>query len=338
MSTQYEASSSNDNDFPIVTLSDGQGRAVKIAPAAGFNAFSFVSLHNGEPYELFVGPKSDKGLRGGGVGFGCPILFPFPNRTRNGRYHFRGQNYQLDINWKDGNAIHGLVHERPWNMVESGGNDEQGAWATAAIRSGEHPDIMRQYPFECELRVTYTLRDSALHLHAEAINVGEKSLPMGFGIHPWFHAPLTPIGKRSECVLTLPAKGRWKLESEEQLIPTGEILPLSGAYDFSTGQALDGTFLDDVFTQLIYTEGQPSEHVTTFRDELSRMQLEVRASGNFREHVVYAPLDQDVVCLEPYTMTTDFVNLSARGIDAGLAVLEPGETWQGTISISCSDI
>ncbi|HEX8237969.1 MAG TPA: hypothetical protein VF600_18660 [Abditibacteriaceae bacterium] len=338
MSTQYEASSSNDNNFPIVTLNDGQGRAVKIAPNAGFNAFSFVSLHNGEPYELFVGPKSDDVLRGGGVGFGCPILFPFPNRTRNGQYRFGGQTYQLDTNWKDGNAIHGLIHDCAWNLIASGASNEQGAWATAAIRTGEHPDIMRQYPFDCELRVTYALREGALHLHAETINVGEKPLPMGFGIHPWFHAPLTPQGKRSECVLTLPAKGRWKLESEEQLIPTGEILPLSGAYDFSNGQALNDTFLDDVFTQLMYTSGDPGEHVTTFRDDLSHMQIEVRASGNFREHVVYAPLDQGVVCLEPYTMTTDFVNLSERGVDAGLIVLEPSQKWNGTISMSCSDI
>jgi aldose 1-epimerase len=338
MSTQYATSTSDDKKFPIVTLSDGQGREVKIAPSAGFNAFSFRTLHNGEPHELFIGPTSDEALRGGGFGFGCPILFPFPNRTREGRYNFAGQDYQLDAAWKDGNAIHGLVHDRVWAVVDSGANDRQGAWVTASIRTSEYPEIMRQYPFECELRMTYRLHHGELQLHAEAENTGAKALPMGFGIHPWFPAPLTAQGQRSECVLTLPARGRWKLESEEQLIPTGEIVPLSGDYDFSTGKPLGKIFLDDVFTHLVYGDNDAGEHIATFRDDLGRMQLEVRASGNFREHVVYAPLDQNVICLEPYTMTTDFVNLTNRGIDAGLIVLDPGATWQGSIAIASRDI
>jgi aldose 1-epimerase len=337
MSTQYATSTSDDTAFPVITLSDRQGREVKIAASAGFNAFSFRTLHYGEPYEVFVGPESDQALRAGGFGFGCPILFPFPNRTRGGHYTFAGQDYRLDAKWKDGNAIHGLVHDRVWTVVDCGASDERGAWVTAAINTSEYSDIMRQYPFDCNLRVTYRLYNGELHLNAEAKNTGYTALPMGFGIHPWFHAPLTSQGKRSECVLTVPANGRWKLESEEQLIPTGEILPLSDEYDFSDGKALGNIFLDDVFTQLVYSDGQENEHITTFRDSLSRMQIEVRASGNFREHVVFAPLEQNVICLEPYTMTTDFVNLSNQGIDAGLITLDPGTTWQGTIAINCSD-
>ena len=338
MSTQYATLVSRDDGFPVVTLSDGQGREVKIAPAAGFNAFSFRTLHNGAPYELFVAPASDEALRGGGFGFGCPILFPFPNRTRNGQYRFGGQTYQLDAKWKDGNAIHGLVHSCAWTILESGADGEQGAWVTASVCTDEHPEILRQYPFDCELRVTYSLLDAALNLHCEVRNTGKKSLPMGFGIHPWFHAPLTPQGKRSECVLTLPARARWELESAEQLIPTGKVMPLSGPYNFSHGKALDDTFLDDVFTGLIYNSAAGGEHITSVLDQRSGMQLQVRASSNFREHVVYAPLNQDVICLEPYTVTTDFVNLSERGIDAGLIVLEPGAEWSGAIGISCCDL
>jgi aldose 1-epimerase len=338
MSTHYATSIINDNGFTLVTLSDSQGRAVKIAPSAGFNAYSFRTLHDGGHYEVFVGPQSDEALHKGGFGFGCPILFPFPNRTRDGRYQFDGQVHQLDATWKDGNAIHGLVHSLTWTVVDSGASDEQGAWVTASISTNEYSNILRQYPFECELRVTYSLHNAELHLNAEVINRGEKRLPMGFGIHPWFPAPLTRQGKRSDCVLTLPARGRWELESDEQLIPTGHILPLSGPHDFSEGQALNGTFLDDVFTQLIYSDEHGGEHITTVLDEKSGLRLEVRASGNFREHVVFAPLDQDVICLEPYTMTTNFVNLSEQGIDAGLVVLEPGAKWAGSIIISCRDL
>lgn len=325
-----------DSDFPIVVLHDEAGREARVAPAAGFNAFSFSVPHEGQSVRVFVEPPSDDVLRGGGFSFGCPILFPFPNRTRDGRYVFAGREHQLDINWKDGNAIHGLVATRPWRVLDADANREQGSritarFVTARFVTDEHPEVMRQYPFPCALTATWTLRDGALHLHTEVENTGDAALPMGFGIHPWFPAPLTPRGKRADCVLTVPARGRWELESEEQLIPTGRVLPLEENYDFSRGAKLGKRFLDDVYTDLIYENDQ---HICALNDGASGLRLEIRASRNFREHVVYAPLDRDIICLEPYTSTTDFVNLSNRGVDAGMVVLKPGSRWQGDISIA----
>lgn len=318
-------------DFPIIVLRDDVGHEARIAPAAGFNAFSFTVPQEGERVPVLIEPPSDDVLRGGGFSFGCPILFPFPNRTGNGRYVFGGREYQLDVNYKDGNAIHGLVADSPWQVLDSGAGDEQGSWVSARFDTEQHPEVLRQYPFPCVLTVTWALRDGALHLHAQAQNTGAAALPMGFGIHPWFPAPLTPRGQRAECVLTVPARGRWELESEEQLIPTGDILPLEDGFDFSRGAKLGRQFLDDVYTGLIYEGG---EHVCTVDDKISGLRLEVRASSVFREHVVYAPLDRDVICLEPYTGTTDFVNLSTRDVDAGIVILQPNEQWQGDISIT----
>ncbi len=318
-------------DFPIIELRDEQGCEARIAPGAGFNAFSFAVNHEGARVPVLIEPSSDDVLRGGGFSFGCPILFPFPNRTRDGRYVFGGHEHQLDVNYKDGNAIHGLVADRPWQVVDTGAGGGQGSWVSGHFDSEQHPEVLRQYPFPCVLTATWALRDGALHLHAQARNTGDAALPMGFGIHPWFSAPLTPRGRRADCVLTVPARGRWELESEEQLIPTGDILPLEDGFDFSRGAKLGQQFLDDVYTGLIY-EG--NEHVCTLDDNTSGLRLEVRASYVFREYVVYAPLDRDVICLEPYTGTTDFVNLSARGVDAGMVTLQPGEQWQGDISIT----
>ena len=54
----------------------------------------------------------------------------------------------------------------------------------------------------------------------------------------------------------------------------------------------------------------------------------------FRELVIYAPPNRPAVCMEPYTCTTDAINLEQRGIDAGWRVLEPGEMFETWISIS----
>lgn len=326
----YTVQATGTPDFPIIILQDGKGSEVHVAPGAGFNAFAFRIRRGEETIRILIEPESEEELRGGGFDFGCPILFPFPNRTRSGRYSFNGREHQLDINWKDGNAIHGLVCDRAWRVV-SAEADDKGARVSACFQTAEHADVMRQYPFACELSVTYALSDGVLSLHASARNMGTEELPMGFGIHPWFPCPLTAAGRRADCVLTVPARGRWELESDEQLLPTGRILPLEAGNDFSDGAPLAAHFLDDVFTGLIFAG---DEHVSSLRDEASRMRLQVRAGRGFREHVVFAPLERDILCLEPYTQTTDFVNLDARGIDAGLIRLAPGGEWSGDIHIA----
>lgn len=322
------------SDFPIIELRDGQGSEVLVAPAAGFNAFAFRVRRGEEMIPILVEPESEAELRGGGFSFGCPLLFPFPNRTREGRYAFGGREHQLDINWKDGNAIHGLVCDRPWHLVSTEADDD-GARVSASFQTNEHADVMRQYPFACQLSVSYALRNGSLSLFAKARNTGAVELPMGFGIHPWFHVPLTKAGKRGDCILTIPARGRWELESEQQLLPTGRVLPLETGYDFCRGAPLADTELDDVFTDLLL---QGNEHICSIYDEASRMRLQVRAGNGFREHVVYAPLDRDVVCLEPYAQTSDFVNLEARGVNAGLINLAPEGEWRGEIHIEPTNL
>jgi aldose 1-epimerase len=39
------------------------------------------------------------------------------------------------------------------------------------------------------------------------------------------------------------------------------------------------------------------------------------------------------MCLEPYTCTTDAINLQQRGVDAGLIVLPPDGLWAATIDL-----
>ena len=42
--------------------------------------------------------------------------------------------------------------------------------------------------------------------------------------------------------------------------------------------------------------------------------------------------------MEPYTCVTNAINLELRGIDAGLQVLQPGESWTGWIDIEAMSI
>ena len=264
--------------------------------------------------------------------YGYPLLFPFPNRVSQGRYSFEGETHQLDINWRDGNAIHGLIYNRPWNVIETGANDEKGAWVTASFDTRDFPDVMRQYPFECVVTATYALRRGELALTFEAQNVGNRNLPMGFGIHPWFSFPFTPKGERAQCRLHLPANAIWELESSTQLLPTKQILPVENTpLDFLQSRALSETFLDVVYTQL---EFDGAWHHSQIEDPISRVVLDMKSSSAFREFVIYAPLDRDVICLEPYSGTTNAINLHRENVDTGLVILAPDQRWRSEIITS----
>jgi len=297
------------------------GAEARVAPSFGHNLYSFRVPIRGRPLEAMLGPDPDASP---GFRFGNPILFPYPNRVRAGRFGFRGKQYQLDVN-VSGNAIHGLVAALPWR-VEAAAPTADGARVSACVVGEEHPDVFRQFPFPFRITLAYTLKGDTVRLDAEAGNMGREPMPMGFGIHPWFALPLNPAGRRQDCLVRVPAGRQWELGAT--LVPTGRVMPVPPARDFRKLRCLGDHELDDVYTGVELADGA-SECV--LRDPSAGAEVVVRADARFREWVVYAPRGRSTICFEPYTCPTDALNLQPRGIDAGLIVLEPGETWRGAI-------
>jgi aldose 1-epimerase len=320
-----------EQDGEIHVLRDHQARAeAHIVPSKGNNVVRFRVAPGGPsgPVDVFITPD-EGGLGPSGYRAGNPILFPFPNRVKGGHYVFEGRELQFDVNeTARGNHIHGLVSSRPWQVDGSGTSPNAGAWLAASISLGADADAKRQFPFPCTLTVTTRLRDGVLEQEIAVRNTGDGSLPMGFGTHPWFHATLE--GERREAAqVRVPGNRYWELEN---LLPTGRTIPVTQVpdkYDLRDWHQLSEDEYDDVFTDLVRRDDGWS--AAGIRYENVGLELVVEASPEFREWVIYAPKDRSVVCLEPYTCTTNAVNLQRQGIDAGLIVLPAGDTWTGVI-------
>ena len=294
--------------------------------------------------DVFMPPSDIASLRNVPFTGGNPILFPFPNRVREGVFSFEGETYNMKglmaRNWDAGagQALHGLVGDKPWTVTEAFA-DEGAAVMHATIQLDSFPDILEQYPFSCLLEVRYSLREGVLTMQTTVQNTGNKTLPMGYGIHPWFPARLRPntslpadisaisMDQRAQSLVHVPADAIWELKD---LMPTGEILPVEGGqYDLRHFAPLANNFFDDVFTRVRYRADGWSEG--GLRDLESGLEMYLMADAKFREWVLYAPLNSPVIALEPYTCATDAVNLNAQGIDAGLIALPPGQIWTGDI-------
>src|SRR5437762_1084573 len=92
-------------DDQIAVLEDGLGGRVEIWPCQGFNAYRWRTPSGAQL--LYVSDTFFRGDRPSRSGI--PVLFPFPNRIRDGKYTWGQKNYQLSTNDSAGNAIHGFA-------------------------------------------------------------------------------------------------------------------------------------------------------------------------------------------------------------------------------------
>jgi aldose 1-epimerase len=305
-----------------------RAQTARVLPGVGNNCISYRIEAGRDVVDVLYGPPDPGTLEGRPSGYGIPILFPWPNRIERGRFAFDGQEYQLDVPEPGPHVLHGFVLGRPWVVDGAGSSDEDGAWVRGRFRSADFPEVMQQLPFPFEIVGTYRLLGGVLELEIEATNTGVVDMPAGLGMHPYFPLPLSDRGSRDRCTVQMPAEKTWRLRGD--CIPTGEVLDVSGVTDLRRPAALAGRFYDDVWTGVALTDGWSR---CVYTDPDRGISVAMEADSAFRELVLYAPENRPVLCFEPYTCTTDAVNLQARGIDAGLTRLRPGETLRGRMRI-----
>lgn len=281
--------------------------AAELLPDLGCNC---VRWRVGEREMLFAPPLDElanRPTRGG-----IPILFPFPNRIKNGYFVCEGREFQLTKNdSSQQNAIHGFSTRASWKVTSAGAS----ARAVFVCDS----DL---WPASGMLAIAIHLSENTLRYEAEVTNIDTKQrpFPFGLGFHPYFVS--TP-----DCRVQTNAVQRWQLIDG---IPTGRRLPLDGNFDLREGRLVAELKLDDVYTDL------PKLPITGGLIERGRVEypkngvLRVRTSPEFRELVLFTPPHGKAVCLEPYTCPTDAIHLQERE-NVGWQVLQPGATWTGVV-------
>ncbi len=310
----------------IIEISNKQGSQAKLAVDLGFNCFSFTAVTaSGAKVDVL---SAAEGFEAGGhpaSRSGIPLLFPYPNRIAGGRFSWSGRDYQLTPDQvpfdKTGNAIHGFCMDRPWRIVSQSESS-----VTAVFRTSvDAPKRLALWPADAEIEVTYELRGSCLLSVISVRNPSDEPLPWGFGTHPYFKLPLNPSSSAEHCTVYAPTSRIWELH---ECLPSGMALPANA--DLSRSPAFGGLQLDAVYTEVSAING---EVICRLTDPAAKIMVEQRFPTAFREIVAFTPPWASAVCLEPYTCITNAINLQQQGIDAGLQILPPGETWTGRIDI-----
>ncbi len=308
---------------PDLVLRAPDGSEAVVAPGRGMNCYRWRVPSQGEVVDVLWAQEGFAQGEGRASASGVPVLFPFPGRMQGNRLHYQGRQFCFPYEDGQGNAIHGLVLEQPWQVEEQGEDFVQGRF-----RASEHLDRWEQHwPVDFELRLRVELEPKRLRFLCTVTNPDTRALPWGLGLHPYFCVPLGRSGQGEECWVQVPCSAQVELQA---MIPTGRLLPPehSLAPILKQGMPLQGRQLDCVLTGL-----EPSQHwQARVRDPHNQRQMVLVARG-MPHAVVYTPPHRQAVCIEPYTCTPGAFNTVLEGrwqgeYEVGIRWLPPGEQAQ----------
>lgn len=159
------------------------------------------------------------------------------------------------------------------------------------------------------------LQGARLTQHFKVTHLGDQPVPFGIGYHTWFLLD----GQPEEWTLKLPVDAVYGLDQD--LLTTGEVLPLGPLEQLNEGLNLQGTNFDTLFR---IGQGQLTVATLMRSDGYG---LQYSADPQYYKHwVLYTKGDaKEFLCIEPYTWLPNAPNLDAGPDVTGLIRLEPGQ-------------
>jgi len=290
---------------------------IEVALAAGDVRLA-VDLRGGGLRRLVVGDWDVlDGYPAGAVTAGWPgaVLVPWPNRVRHGQWAWQGRELQLDVNsLEQPHAMHGLVAWQPWSLLAQNPGE-----VTVGTAVEPHPG----YPFRLAVAVDYALTPDHLGVTMRVRNAGSAAAPFGAGMHPYLHVGANEDGGIGGAELTVPA--RTALETEGGL-PTGARHRFFGDVGRIGSRAFDTPLTD------LARDGDGWARLR-LRGPLGTLEIAADESWPWLQVYTGDGLPEGrrrrSLAVEPMTCPP---NALADGAD--LVVLEPGEDWAGTWSLS----
>ncbi|QAV71587.1 aldose epimerase [Salinibacterium sp. UTAS2018] len=288
----------------------GEARATITELAASLREFSIGGVELVESYAESAMPPFADGI----------VLVPWPNRIEDGTWMLDGEAQELDITERDrNNAIHGLLRNAGYSLIER----TEGSVTLGATIFPQHG-----YPFHVHTTVRYELVEGGLRVSHTATNLSDAAAPYALGTHPFFKIGDTPIAQ-----LTLTMTAATRFESNERLIPTGEVAVAGTEFDLSAGRPVGELDLDTAFGGVEVVDGVAARLAAPDGRE-----VRVMVDENFSFVQLFTPrifptlngIGQ-VVAIEPMTAAPNAFNTGR-----GLLWLEPGVEFAATWGVEFS--
>jgi aldose 1-epimerase len=237
-------------------------------------------------------------------------LSPFVCRLRNGKYTIDDEEFEISKKFKDGNAIHGLLYNKPFKIVDSFADDTQANVTLKYHFKREDPGY--PYDYVCEVRYTL-LPQSILQVETVLLNLDMLSIPLADGWHPYFQLGGTIDDYEFQV------SSNTMVEFDEGLIPTGKLVP---DQTFSTGDFIGNRQLDNCFVI------QPIEQrpCAILYNPANGAYVSIFTNSKYPYLQLYTPPHRKSIAIENLSAAPDCFN---NGM--GLHLLEPSRSQTFTV-------
>jgi aldose 1-epimerase len=300
----------NENGFAKIILRDNKsGTSAEIIPSCGAVLHAFTVTHNNELLNVIdnYNDAADFAENVATKGFKSCKLSPFVCRIKNATYKFGETNYKIEKYLLNGNALHGLLYDAPFEIITQHADEEK----ASIILKYKYRGNEKGYPFHYDCLIKYQLRkENELHIITEIVNKSDGLIPIQDGWHPYFKFG----GKINDLQLEFQAKE--KVEMDGEIIPTGKLLPYN---NFNALKKIGETSFDDCFL-LNFAECQP---LCVLRDTNKKIQLEIRPIKSYPYLQIYIPPDRNSIAIENLSAAPDAFNNTI-----GLTILAAKEVIQ----------
>jgi aldose 1-epimerase len=292
----------------LINIEDeSNGTFVSLLPGFGATLHGFMVRVAGGALFNIIDSYADREEVNREIGrsFKGPKLSPFPCRIREGKYCFEAETYTFSRLFGDGSAIHGLIYDKPFSILDEATSEHSGTVVLEYSYRKDDPG----YPFDYDCQVRYVLHpDNVLEVSTSVTNMDQRAVPIADGWHPYFRLGGKIDGWRLQFHSTA------MLEFDEHLIPTGKLVQY-GSY--GAGRPIGDTFLDNCFSLKPDLAGAACE----IRNLESGLAIAFFPDANYPYLQIYTPPDRTSIAIENLSGAPDCFNNQM-----GLTRLLPGHS------------
>jgi galactose mutarotase-like enzyme len=243
----------------------------------------------------------------------APVLFPVVGQLKNNSATHFGKPVTL--------SRHGFARDSIFTLVYSSNSELH-------FELYENETSLQVFPFRFRFLLKYLLKDSALIVSMQAVNVGNEILYCSYGAHPAFRIPMNENESFEDYELVFtPADHfihRWPLDKNlisdiplSIAIPHGR-LPLSR----------------DLFAADAMVIKKPSFEAVALQNSKTGFGIKMTCSG-WPYFGIWSAPGGDFVCLEPWQGIADTVHSTGEfSQKEGILAIEPGKSHETSFTLT----
>ena len=292
----------------LVTL-ETRDQRLRLMPTLGAGIASW-EIHEAQTWQPML--RAWDGASEDRYTFACFPLVPWSNRIGGGGFTQDAMFHPVRPNRVgERYPIHGDGWLQPWTVRAQGAQH-----AVLRLES----DHFEGNPYHYEATLTCMLSKAELNLTLTATHLGERPLPYGLGLHPYFlHNDVTR--------LSMPCDGVWLSGMDPMPVEHVGILPPT--FDYRQPAPLSGPLIDHCLT------GWSGKSTIDYPDRHLQLEMHMRDCKGYV--LFYRPPEKDFFCMEPITHPIDAFHMPGQ---PGLNILKKGDfmTLEMTLKVSGTSV